>query len=48
MSQLRVLTQAIEAHLQPLMSFPLVVATFELFHYQKFGVKRYAHTHFRS
>ena len=41
-------TQAIEAYLQPLLSFSLVVATFEIFHYQKFGVERYAHTQFRS
>ena len=41
-------TQATETYLQPLLSFSLVVATFEIFHYQKFGVERYAHTQFRS
>ena len=41
-------TQAIEAYLQPLLRSSLVVATFEIFHYQNLGVKRYAHTHFRS
>ena len=40
--------QATEAYLQPLLSFSLIVATFEIFHDQKFGVQRYAHTQFRS
>ena len=41
-------TQATGAYLRPLLSFSLVNATFEIFHYQKFGVERYAHTQFWS
>ena len=41
-------TQATEAYLRPLLSFSSVIATFEKFRYQKFGVERYAHAQFRS
>ena len=37
-------TQAIEAYLRSLLSFSLVVASFEIFHYQKFGMERYVVT----
>ena len=42
------LTQAIEAYLLPLLSFSSGMATFEIFHQQKFGVEKYAHNKFRS
>ena len=41
-------TQTIEAYLRPLMKSSLVIATFEILCWQKFGVERYAQTQFWS
>ena len=42
------LTQAIEAYLLQLLSFSSGMATFEIFHWQKFGVAKYADDKFWS
>ena len=42
------LTHAIEAYLLTLLSFSSLMATFEIFHKQKFGMEKYAHIQFWS